>query len=596
MEAIVAATEWIGGDPDPADRAALQALIDRASGGDAAARAELADAMAGPLVFGTAGLRGRVGAGRNRMNTAVVTTATAGLCTVLKQRLGPGFRVAIGYDARHRSAQFARTVAQVVVAAGGRASLLPRALPTPLLAFAVKRLAADAGVMITASHNPPADNGYKVYLGPRLAPDGLPGAQLVEPVDRQIQAAIAAAGPASGVLVADLGPSDAAQAAQPSGGRPAGTSRSTSAAGFELLGEQIVADYCAAAAELLTDLRRRTGWTTGLAGLRVVLTAMHGVGTEVAARVLRGAGLTDLHLVAAQCAPDPDFPTVAFPNPEEPGALDLAIETARTVDADLVVALDPDADRCSLAVPDAASPAGWRQLTGDQYGALLGELIGLAHAGEQGSCLARSIVSGSLLDRIAERHGLSAAQTLTGFKWIARAPGIVYGYEEAIGYCVNPEVVRDKDGITAALAACLLAAELKRAGSSLLARWDELACKYGLYWTAPLSFRVREPALIEQGLARLAAKPPQTLAGSPVIEFSDLAEGYRGLPPAKGYRLQTAADDRVVVRPSGTEPKLKCYLEVVCPVADPAALPAAERAASERIAQIKRELGELLGL
>ena len=569
MNAVDEARQWVSHDPDERDRAELAAIVAAVAGGDVGAQAELADRMSGRLVFGTAGLRGAVGAGRNRMNTAVVTTATAGLAAVLRADCGEGFLVVIGYDARHRSDEFARTAAGVVVAAGGRAALLPHQTPTPVLAFAVQHLGADAGIMITASHNPPADNGYKVYLGGSMVAASERGAQLVTPMDTRVMAAILAAGWADGVPIASEGWTD--------------------------LGDEIEDAYASAAAALLARLAARTGEPADLAGLRVVLTAMHGVGAPLATRVLRAAGVTDLMPVAAQCVPDPDFPTVAFPNPEEPGALDLAIDLARPTQADLVVALDPDADRCSVAVPDASIDGGWRQLSGDQLGAVLGEYFATAYAGEPGAVLARSIVSSSLLDAIAGRYGVGSAQTLTGFKWIVRASGIVYGYEEAIGYCLNPEVVRDKDGITAALVACQLAASAKLAGRSLLDTLDDLAVEYGLYATAPLSFRVADPALITAALARLAADPPKLLAGAPVSDFVDLGAGYLGLAPTDGYRLETDRGDRVVVRPSGTEPKLKCYLEVVEPVADRAGLPVAKAGAVERLDKIKAELAVALG-
>lgn len=569
MDAVGAAREWIGHDPDQRDRAELMELVDAAEAGDEAALEELGDRMAGPLVFGTAGLRGAVAAGMNRMNTAVVTTATAGLCAVLREGAGADFHVVIGYDARHRSDEFARTVAGVVVAAGGRASLLPHCTPTPVLAFAVGRLGADAGVMVTASHNPPADNGYKVYLGGRMVDESVRGAQLVTPLDARIFSAILAAGPADGVPVAG--------------------------AGWQVLDESVEDAYVEAAEALLSGLEVLTGVPGDLGSLRVVLTAMHGVGAQLASRVLRKAGVADLHLVAQQCTPDPDFPTVPFPNPEEPGAIDLAVALGREVSADLVVALDPDADRCSLAVPDPAAAGGWRQLSGDEVGALLGDHIASAHAGDPRAVLARSIVSASLLDRIAAAHGVGSAQTLTGFKWIARAPGIIYGYEEAIGYCVNPLVVRDKDGISAALVACRLAAIVKSGGRSLLDWLDDLAVRHGLHATAPLTFRVEDLSLITQGLQRLAAHPPQLLAGSKVVEFFNLEDGYLGLEPSAGYRLETALGDRVVVRPSGTEPKLKCYLEVIEPVLARAYLPMAKQAAAARLEAIKLELTGALG-
>ncbi|WP_036921521.1 phospho-sugar mutase [Propionicicella superfundia] len=553
------AADWLAADPDPADRAEVARLLAEAQRGGEESLAELGDRFSGRLAFGTAGLRGRMGGGPNRMNTAVVTTATAGLAGFLQERLPAGRHVVIGYDGRHRSAAFARTAAGVLVAAGARVSLLPRMLPTPVLAFSLLHMDADAGVMITASHNPAADNGYKVYLGARVSDAG--GAQIVPPADAQIFAAIEAVGPANLVPVASRG--------------------------WDLVSEDVLDAYVTTAAGLVA------GAPTDL---RVTLTAMHGVGAETAQHAFAAAGYTDVHLVPSQARPDPDFPTVAFPNPEEPGALDLAAVTASEVGADLVVALDPDADRCAVAVPDATSPSGWRPLSGDELGALLGSQAAAEHEGDPTAVLSRSIVSSSLLGRIAAAHGVGAAETLTGFKWITRAPGVVYGYEEAIGYCVNPAAVRDKDGITAGLKTMALAARLKAEARTLDDLLTDLAIAHGLHLTAPLTFRVADLSLIATGMANLRAVPPRELAGSPVVDYADLTGGWRGLPPTDGVRLATAIGDRVVVRPSGTEPKLKCYLEAVEPVAGAADLPRARRAAQGRIDRIKDELRLILRL
>ncbi len=555
-----AAVEWIASDPDAGDRQELGALVDRVHAGDVAAAADLADRFTGPLEFGTAGLRGRMGAGPNRMNTAVVTTATAGLCAFLKANLPGGAHLVVGYDARHRSAAFAKTVAGVATAAGVRVLLLPRPLPTPVLAFALLRLRADAGVNITASHNPAADNGYKVYLGERVDPEG-GGAQLTSPFDRRIYAAIRDVGPASTVPVA--------------------------ASGWEVVGPDIVAAYVAAAAALVPS---------GPKDLRIALTAMHGVGADTALKALTAAGFTEVAMVASQTEPDPDFPTTPFPNPEEDGALDQAIATAREVDAELVIALDPDADRCAVAIPDSARPSGWRQLSGDQIGCLLGEQAAGEHAGDPQAVLARSFASSSTLDDIAGAHGLRSVETLTGFKWIVRPHGLVYGYEEAIGYCVAPGVVRDKDGITAALKVCELAARLRQSGRTLDDALTDLCVTHGLHETSPLTVRVEDLSLIRRGMVNLRAAPPAELAGAPVIEFADLRDGRGGLGPTDAVLIVTARRDKVVVRPSGTEPKLKCYLEVVEPVAGPRDLPAARAAAAVRLEAIKTELRRVLGI
>ncbi|WP_127130440.1 phospho-sugar mutase [Georgenia sp. SYP-B2076] len=567
---------WIDADPDPAARAELAALLARAAGdsgaaGDraangaaarAAAQADLDDRFAGPLEFGTAGLRGELGAGPHRMNRAVVIRAAAGLCAFLTDQVGPGFTVAIGYDARHGSAQFARDTAAVVTAAGGRARLLPAPLPTPVLAFAVRHLATDAGVMVTASHNPPRDNGYKVYLGGRVVAGGGQGAQIVPPFDAQIGAQIAAVGPAAQVPLA--------------------------ADGWEVLGEEVREAYLRRVASLIPAQHSRN--------LRIVYTPMHGVGGATAVEALRRTGFTTVHVVPEQAEPDPDFPTVAFPNPEEPGALDLAITLARRLGADVVLANDPDADRCSMAVPDPAAAGGWRQLTGDEIGSLLGDQTGAAAAMADRGVLASSVVSSRLLAKIARSHGLEHRTTLTGFKWIARTEGLVFGYEEAIGYCVDPAAVRDKDGISASVRLAYLVAQLRDANMSVIDALDALAVRHGLHATSQLSVRVEDPDLITAAMERLRAAAPASLAGSPVVTASDLAEGSDELPATNALVYLTAAGDRVIVRPSGTEPKLKAYLEVVVPVADPGDVAATRSAAADRLARLRSDVAAAVGL
>ncbi|MCK7677092.1 phospho-sugar mutase [Corynebacterium sp. CCM 9186] len=568
MTIIDRARNWASHDPDPATREELNQLIDAAasSTADSAAVTELESRFAGPLMFGTAGLRGRVGAGETRMNRAVVTRATHGLMSWLNDQVDDTPTVVIGCDARHGSADFRKAAAGVIAAAGGRALVLPAQLPTPITAFAVRHLGADAGIMVTASHNPPDDNGYKVYLGGRVASGPAEGVQLISPADTEIAGAIAAAPPADEIALA-----------------------------WEKSEHVDVLDaYLSRAEEIgrafpATDAAR--------SGLRVALTPMHGVGGYTAVRALEAAGFTDVHLVPGQAEPDPDFPTVAFPNPEEPGALDLSMELAREIDADIIIALDPDADRCSTAIPDSDAPGGWRQLTGDEIGALLGEF--LASHRENGDTaeppvLANSIVSGRLLARIAAAHGLRHQATLTGFKWIARTPGMIFGYEEAIGYCCDPTRVRDKDGVTAAVTMCSLAAGLKAAGRSLQDELDDLARRHGLHATAPLTFRVADTSLIAEGMRTLRSAPPSQLAGSPVVECVDLLDGYRDLPATDGMLLVTRDDDRVIVRPSGTEPKLKCYLEVVLPVATDGAIP--RTTAAERLEQIRTDMAKATGM
>ncbi|WP_324652418.1 phospho-sugar mutase [Georgenia sp. H159] len=557
---------WIAEDPDPRTANELGMLLERAtSGGPQAdeARADLEDRFSGPLAFGTAGLRGAVGGGPNRMNRAVVIRTTAGLAAWLTERLaGVAPRVVVGYDARHGSERFAQDVAAVVTGAGGEAMLLPEPGPTPVLAYAVRSLGADAGVMVTASHNPKEDNGYKVYLGGRVVTDSGQGAQLVSPADAEIAAHIDAAPSASAVPL----PAD----------------------GWQVLDGTITEDYIARVASLVPHGYARS--------LRIVYTPLHGVGAKVAVAALDRAGFPDVRVVAEQAEPDPDFPTVAFPNPEEPGALDLAYVLARQEDADLIIANDPDADRCSVAVRDTAAAQGWRQLTGDEVGALLGKQAAITAAVAGRGVLASSVVSSRLLERIAASHGLEHRTTLTGFKWISRVPGLVFGYEEALGYCVDPEAVRDKDGISAAVRVALLASQLVDKGLTLSDALDELALQYGLHATAPLTLRVSDLSVIPQAMERLREQGPSSLAGSPVVRTIDLSAGEDGLPPTEGLVYLTARGDRAVVRPSGTEPKLKCYLEVIEPVTEADRLPATRRAAAERLERIRSELGALIGL
>ena len=557
MELLERARQWAGHDPDPATASALSADIEAAQRGDEEAAARVGAAMNGPLQFGTAGLRGTVGPGESRMNLAVVIRATAGLCEVVKRHATGTPTLVVGCDARYGSSEFAAAACRVASAAGVRVLALPQANPTPLTAFSMLHFDADAGVMVTASHNPAPDNGYKVYLGGTVAQGDGRGVQIVPPFDVEIAAAIEAAPPADEVPMND----DLVEAVDPR------------------------EEYVACASALAS------GEASAREDLRIVLTAMHGVGAAITSRVLAEAGFSNVSLVEAQADPDPDFPTVPFPNPEEAGALDMAIEQAREQGADLIIAVDPDADRCALAVPDPTSETGWRPLSGDQIGSLLGEF--LASRGMKGS-LANSIVSSRLLSRIARAHGLEHHTTLTGFKWIARAPGLGFGYEEAIGFCPDPAHVRDKDGIATSVVAASLVAALKAQGRSVWDELERLACLHGLHVSSPLTFRVEEIEQIASGMARLRAQPPSVLAGSPVVEVSDLSQGYRGLPPTDGVLVLTEAGDRVIARPSGTEPKLKCYLEVILPVTEGEPLPWDQ--ARERLDAIKGAFAEIIGL
>ncbi|MGW0881691.1 phospho-sugar mutase [Streptomyces sp. NPDC002671] len=538
---IARAEAWLAEDPDQETRDELAKLIEA---GDVT---ELSARFSGTLQFGTAGLRGELGAGPMRMNRSVVIRAAAGLAAYLKKNGHANGVVVIGYDARHKSADFARDTAAVMTGAGLRAAVLPRPLPTPVLAFAIRHLGAVAGVEVTASHNPPRDNGYKVYLGD--------GSQIVPPADAEIAAEIDAI-----VSLNDVP-------------RPE--------AGWEILDDTVLDAYLARTDAVLAEGSPRTA--------RTVYTAMHGVGKDVLLAAFARAGFPEPVLVAEQAEPDPDFPTVAFPNPEEPGAMDLAFTQARATDPDLVIANDPDADRCAVAVKDGGE---WRMLRGDEVGALLA--AHLVRRGVQGT-FAESIVSSSLLGRIAEKAGLPYEETLTGFKWIARVEGLRYGYEEALGYCVDPEGVRDKDGITAALLITELASVLKEEGRTLLDLLDDLAVEHGLHATDQLSVRVQDLSLIADAMRRLREQPPTELAGLAITRAEDLTQGTDRLPPTDGLRY-TLDGARVIVRPSGTEPKLKCYLEVVVPVAEHAGLPAARARAAELLTAVKRDLSAAAGI
>lgn len=514
---FAAARAWLAEDPDPATRAELAELLEAAESGDSVAYGYLEDRFDGRLQFGTAGLRGELGAGPNRMNRVTVLRAAAGLAAFVTEQHGTGQVVAIGYDARHNSRRFAEDTAEVMLGAGHRPYLMPRELPTPMLAYSVLALGAKAGVMVTASHNPARDNGYKVYLGD--------GSQITEPNDTLIAARIDEVG-----ALADV-PRGAVEDAQ-------------------TVPESVIESYVARSSELMPD--------SPALDLTYVYTAMHGVGYELARRVLTSAGFAEPISVPEQQKPDPDFPTVSFPNPEEPGALDLAFALAAEHDADLIIANDPDADRMALAVPDKAAPGGWRRLSGDDVGLMLGHY--LATAGRRGT-FATSIVSSEGLAAIAADAKVGYARTLTGFKWLSKVPDLAFGYEEAIGYCVDPSHVKDKDGVTAALTAATMVAGLKAAGRTLLDYLAEVDRITGNLVTTQLSIRSNDPEQIQTMMRTLRREPPATLGGVAVTEVGDLSANGTALPPRQGLRL--ALDGGwIAVRPSGTEPKLKCYIEL----------------------------------
>ena len=582
---------WLADDPDDRDRAELSGLLRTAGGLDASAAAEaaaeLSDRFAGRLEFGTAGLRGVVAAGPNRMNRAVVrgtTAALAGWLLYVDPAAGRS-GVVIGCDARHRSDEFALEAARVLAGAGIAVHLLPFRQPTPVLAFAVRHFSAAAGVMITASHNPPADNGYKLYLGD--------GAQIVPPADLEIEAAINSLGPLSRVrLAAENDPL------------------------ITRHGDEVTAAY-------LDAICAASPAPRGAAWLRFTYTPLHGVAGGLALRAFEQAGFPLPDIVEAQFDPDPDFRTVRFPNPEEPGALDLALAQARRSGAELVIANDPDGDRLAVAVPDEESPSGWRTLTGDQVGALLGAYLlgvdassgarlpdggqssGNGESNDAGSgseprdgelkpLVASTIVSATMLSSIAAAAGAAYAETLTGFKWIARAGDLrpevrfIYGYEEALGYTVG-RTVRDKDGIGAALAVLSLAARARAGGESLVEAYDALEVAHGVHHTTQVTIPTQEPV---QVMSRLRIEAPTELAGEPITGTSDLTGGTDKLPSADVLRYWLRGA-RVVIRPSGTEPKIKAYLEIVEPVIA-GRLTEARRAARARMEPLRDAVAALL--
>lgn len=504
---------WIADDPDPVTAAHLQALLDA---GDEAALKPL---FSGFLQFGTAGLRGPIGAGPSCMNRAVVGRAAAGIAAYMAKR---GMKsVVIGRDARYGSEDYTQESAEILSGAGMDVYILPRPLPTPVLAFATSHLKCDVGIMVTASHNPPQDNGYKVYIGPEADGIEYASSQIINPTD--------------GFIAADI---------------TAVTSLKSLPRGkkWTILGEEVISEYIARTVKLAP----RPG------DIKVVYTAMHGVGTETVQRVFNHAGFATLILVDEQCTPDPDFPTVAFPNPEEPGAIDLALAKARDFGADLVIANDPDADRCAAAINDPK--VGWRMLRGDELGVIFGEWI--ARTQPKGT-MGNSIVSSSALRKIAAHYNVDFKEVLTGFKWLAKIEDLAYGYEEAIGYAVDSETVNDKDGVSAAIFLTQIAMDLKRDGLTLANLLDEVWDRHGFHGTEQISIRVADMSAITRLLAGLRQNPPAEIAGRKVDSIDDLAAPKDGLPPTDGLRIWLSGGIRIIVRPSGTEAKLKCYIEVI---------------------------------
>ena len=507
--------KWITEDPDPVTRKELQKLVDTSD------EATLRSCFSGFLEFGTAGLRGPLGPGPSRMNRAVVTKTAAGIATYMKRH---GLNsVVIGRDARYGSEDFTRDTAEIMMGAGFTTYVLPRPLPTPVLAYAVRNLRCDVGIMVTASHNPPQDNGYKVYLGGTVNGVAYNGSQIISPTDAEISRDISEVPPLPTL---------------------------TRATGWNVLDESSVDSYVTAT----------SGLATKSGALKVVYSAMHGVGTETLRKVFIAAGFPEPILVAEQAEPNPDFPTVAFPNPEEPGAIDLSLKKAADVSADLVIANDPDADRCAAAI--AEKNGQWRMLRGDEVGALLGEYMA-RRAPDKSAIMANSIVSSSILSKIARHHGLRFTETLTGFKWLAKIPNLWFGYEEALGYAVDSQSVNDKDGISAALALVQLATDLHRENKTLADLLEEIWQRHGYHGTKQISVRTTSVAQIDSILARFRNAIPKSIGRFSVSQFDDLEKPSDGLPPTNGVRIYLGDNIRVIVRPSGTEPKIKCYIEVV---------------------------------
>jgi phosphomannomutase len=527
---------WIADDPDPVTASALQTLL------DAGDEASLRIYFNGFLQFGTAGLRGPNGPGPSCMNRAVVGRTAAGIAQYMKKRVLT--RVVIGRDARHGSYEYAMESAEIFSGAGCEVFILPKALPTPVLAYATKALRADIGIMVTASHNPPADNGYKVYVGPTADGVSYACSQIINPTDGFIADEIAA--------ITKLST------------QPRGTQ-------WEVVEERVIDEYISRTA----TLGKKPG------ALRIVYTAMHGVGTATISEVFKKAGFPDLILVREQAEPDPDFPTVAFPNPEEPGAIDLALATARSQNADLVIANDPDADRCAAAIKDRDGQ--WRMLRGDELGVIFGEWI--ARSAPTGT-FGNSIVSSSILKKISAHYGIDFREVLTGFKWLAKIENLSFGYEEAIGYAVDSQTVNDKDGISAAIFLAQIATTLAEDGRDLNDLLDEVWARHGFHGTEQISIRVSDMKAITLLLAGLRNNPPQIIAGRTVESIDDLAAPRDGLPPTDGLRIWLSGGVRIIIRPSGTEAKLKCYVEVITADSD---------SAEKVLADLRGPLREFLG-
>lgn len=522
---------WLEQDPDSETVSELYGLISRAEAGDEESKAAISIKFGGRLAFGTAGIRGPLGAGPTAMNRVVVSQTTAGLSKFLLGRAknsSDSLRVVVGYDARKNSVVFARDTAEVLAGHGIEVLLTPHEVPTPVVAFAVRSLACDAGVMITASHNPPQDSGYKVYFGGEDE-----GSQIIPPVDADIESAIM--GVASSLKFDQIPRTNALVSSTPN---------------------DLVRNYIDRTVDSIAP------FTASKSSPTFVYTPMHGVGGKTFLAAVEQAGFPSPQIVEAQFRPDPDFPTVAFPNPEEPGALDLSFAKARAVNADLIIAHDPDADRLALAVPDSSASQGFRALTGNQVGAILGWFLAeRAHKSGTSGALANSLVSSPVLEKIAKRFGLRHEETLTGFKYVSRIAKLIFGFEEALGYLVTPDVVRDKDGISAGLLVMSLANSLSEEGRTLVDYLRYIESQVGAFASGQATVRLEQGVVGSTVTNALRERNFATIGSRSVVQVDDFLVGVEQYAPEDILRYYLDDRTRVIVRPSGTEPKVKIYID-----------------------------------
>ncbi len=525
--------DWIEHDPDKETAKQLSNWLKEGN------FKELERCFSGFLQFGTAGLRGPIGPGPSCMNRAVVSRTATGIAEFMKKNNLSS--VVIGRDARHGSDQFLQDSAEIFAGAGIKTYVLPRALPTPVLAFAINKLKVDAGIMVTASHNPATDNGYKVYLGGVVEGVNYFGSQIIPPVDTEISNLIA---------LANKNPKRSEV--------------------FETIKESVIDDYISSVSALANTPNN----------LKVVYTPLHGVGAETFIEVFKRAKFASPILVSEQVKPDPNFPTTPFPNPEESGSMDMALEYARRNNADVVIANDPDADRCAIAIVNQKGI--WQVLRGDEVGVLIGDYL-IKKSSSSNSAIANSLVSSSLLGKIANKKGLKFEETLTGFKWISKIENLLFGYEEALGYCVDQKNVNDKDGISAAVILVQIIQELKGNGLSIFDYLEKLGNEYGFHKTDQISIRVKNLQDIDELLNRVITAPPKLLINNALKSYENLGESK--VKPTLGVRLNYENGIRVIIRPSGTEPKLKCYIEVIS---------STNSEAENLISQIKQALTKVL--